>query len=729
MREQVLAALLLGCAQLAPAHAETLLRSGFEDGVVAPWHAVGLVPVAITRYAGNASLRIGSGGAAQASASTRGLSGVSVTLSFAARALGHGGRCSADVSVDAGRHWTEVHELRAGADDGVTLHRGGRVVADLADRELVWVRLRTLARGDEATCWADDIEITGDRQQGAEIAGDAARAAALAVAAAVTGTARGPWPMAAFQVPPQALMPRRRIEGHLALGAIRDGQVRVLSDRFGLAAADHGAAATLPAVALDLVGDGTSLLPVRRGTIPGSHPAWDWVFEPGRAWSDPDTPAITRAVLPFSVEERNANCLHNGLLTFTMDETGTVSEAAFQIASETCAYFQFDQWGLLQASFEAATVPAAAAVAAARRRELAARLPVRPIRQLAIDHRGSDPTRFGAAAEVAPSAMTAYGVVVDGIHYVGDCPTRAGTHPDCDELALPSYSLAKSLVAGLALMRLERLHPGTAALGLADLVPECDARAWRGVTLLNLLDMSSGHYLSSADQADEDGADLLPFFDAEDHATRLAFACNHYPRREGPGLRWVYHTSDTYLLGTALARAYRRHAGENADFYADLLVHDLFAPLDLNPALAETRRTSDPARQPFTGYGLTLHRDDVARLARYLQGAADPQAGDGLLDATLLREALQRDPAHPGLAAPGPGMRYQHGFWAWNAGPTLGCGQDAWVPFMSGYGGIVVAMFPNGVVYYYFSDGGDFRWAEAAREANRLKPFCTAGRP
>jgi hypothetical protein len=93
----------------------------------------------------------------------------------------------------------------------------------------------------------------------------------------------------------------------------------------------------------------------------------------------------------------------------------------------------------------------------------------------------------------------------------------------------------------------------------------------------------------------------------------------------------VYHTSDTYLLGTALARAYRRHAGSGADFYRDLLVRDLFAPLELNIALAQTRRTRDPEQQPFTGYGLTLHRDDVARLARYLLAAADTTDGGGRL--------------------------------------------------------------------------------------------------
>jgi CubicO group peptidase (beta-lactamase class C family) len=535
--------------------------------------------------------------------------------------------------------------------------------------------------------------------------------------------------MGAFAVAVDAVAPGQPLQGRLRLGSARAGEFAVRKDGYALATADNGRATSLPAATLELVSDGTTLLPLHRGTQVGEHPVWDWVFEPGRVWADPADPDLTHAVMPFALEERNANCLHNGVLTFAIDGRGAVSAVAFEIASETCAYFQFDQWGVLGADFQRVELPAAAAALQARRRELGARLPVRPIEQLAIDHPGAGPTRFGAPEEIDPAAMTAYGVVVDGVHYVGACATRAGPVLDCDELALPSYSLAKSLVAGLAMMRMERLYPGTADQLLSDLVPECDAREWRGVQLRHLLDMSTGHYRSALNQVDEDAADLLPFFNAEGHATRLAFACGHYPRKADPGRRWVYHTSDSYLLGTALARAYRRHAGPAGDFYRDLLVRDVFAPLDLNPALAETRRTRDPQLQPFTGYGLTLHRDDIARLAQFILGSAEAADAGAILDPALLQQALQRDPGRRGFEAPDADFRYQHGFWAWNARHALGCRQDAWIPYLSGYGGIVVALFPNGVIYYYVSDGGVFRWAQAAREANQLRPFCEVNRP
>ena len=43
---------------------------------------------------------------------------------------------------------------------------------------------------------------------------------------------------------------------------------------------------------------------------------------------------------------------------------------------------------------------------------------------------------------------------------------------------------------------------------------------------------------------------------------------------------------------------------------------------------------------------------------------------------------------------------------------------------MSGFGGIIVALLPNGMTYYYFSDGGKYAWAKAAKEAAKISPIC-----
>lgn len=43
---------------------------------------------------------------------------------------------------------------------------------------------------------------------------------------------------------------------------------------------------------------------------------------------------------------------------------------------------------------------------------------------------------------------------------------------------------------------------------------------------------------------------------------------------------------------------------------------------------------------------------------------------------------------------------------------------------MSGFGGITVALFPNGVIYYYYSDGHLHRWASARAAAHRIRSLC-----
>jgi hypothetical protein len=43
---------------------------------------------------------------------------------------------------------------------------------------------------------------------------------------------------------------------------------------------------------------------------------------------------------------------------------------------------------------------------------------------------------------------------------------------------------------------------------------------------------------------------------------------------------------------------------------------------------------------------------------------------------------------------------------------------------MSGYGGNIVLLLPNGVSYYIFSDGMEFRWRHPLSAAAKLAPMC-----
>lgn len=548
----------------------------------------------------------------------------------------------------------------------------------------------------------------------------------LSRAALLSGAGyRQPIELAEYAPPADAQLPSQRFEGRLRLTRQGRNGFKSLSVDKSFLDAGHRNVDNLPDFDFEFVADRGDVIPVRRGTIPGRHPSWEIILEPGRVWDAVEDAGYSRVLLPFTLEERNANCMHNGVLTFLYKSDGNISHAAWQIGSETCLYEKFDAWGWLRARYTPHAIAGAGEVVAAFRREVAARLPVKPLAKLAEDYPGAVPANFGAPQEVSPEDLTTFGFVIDGTHYSGGCRTRHGEYPFCDVLDLPSYSLAKSVVAGLALMRLEFLYPGASQAMIRDYVPECAADArWHGVTFTHALDMATGLYRSIANQADENAAGTERFFFPADHRRKIRYSCGEYPRQSPPGTIWVYHTSDTYVLGTAINRFLRQHRGSRADFYRDLLVEPLWKPLGLSPPVTVTRRTYDRAAQPFTGWGLTLHADDIARLALYLTGADGRIGAQPALDPQLLAAALQRDPTNRGLQAGTPEFRYAHGFWAFNVARSLGCGAETWIPFMSGFGGLQVVMLPNHTVYYYVSDGGNFHWAGAAAESNRIRRFC-----
>jgi hypothetical protein len=185
---------------------------------------------------------------------------------------------------------------------------------------------------------------------------------------------------------------------------------------------------------------------------------------------------------------------------------------------------------------------------------------------------------------------------------------------------------------------------------------------------------------------------------------------------------FVYHTSDTYLVGVALQRILEEVSG--GDVYDQVLLEPIWRVLNLSPQLDVTKRTYDDEAQPFTGYGLTYEADDIVRIARWLANDGALLEGSPSLDMAMLEASLQRLQAVAGLRAGSDELYYNNGFWAYNAGPSLNCAGPVWVPFMSGVSGITVAMFPNGVIYYYFSDSYVFRWQTGREAAHAVRALC-----
>lgn len=526
-----------------------------------------------------------------------------------------------------------------------------------------------------------------------------------------------------FARPDDAQAPTHEFSGRLVFVGSSDVSFRVLTDTLNLAEHPLPGFSELPPFDMAFVQDGDRLIPVEAGPIANEHNWWEWVFAPGYVWNESGISKLSHVAIPLALKETNEDCIHNGVLRFAFKDSGKLSVVHFQIAAQTCRYLKFEMWGVLSAAYVQEEIPQRDAVIAAFRREQATRLETKPIDALAEDHPGADPTAFGPPPGTAVGADTLYGYIIDGKHYRGGCETPRGDYPYCDEMALPSYSTAKSLVGGLAMMRAELLQPGVGGSSITQYVRECDA-SWDDVSIEHALDMTTGHWDSSEVMADENALLGSPFFLSLTHADKIREACTLYPRREIPGNTWVYSTPNTYLAGTALNRWLKEREGAAADLYRDLIVEPMWIPLSLGPSIYKTRRTPDEAAQPFTGYGLTFYRNDVAKIARFL-GVEDGRIdGEEVLDRAYFDAVKGNNADDMGLVADYATMRYNNGFRIRDVSTDIGCDEPIWITNLSGYGGNNIILMPNDTAFYRFGDDGAHRYMDAVIESHRIRPMC-----
>jgi hypothetical protein len=413
------------------------------------------------------------------------------------------------------------------------------------------------------------------------------------------------------------------------------------------------------------------------------------------------------------------------MLTFLFRSDGTTSRVAYQLVSETCIWLKADLWGVLELSYTPGDVGLRDKVVERHRQDVANRLPVRAIEKIDADYPG---IRAAGFEPPSPEHATVWGLLIDGRHYMGGCQTRHGRYPFCDVIDLPSYSTAKSLFAGLAFMHLSQLHPGLGREKVSEWIPECSLadQRWRDVELRHLLDMTTGLYNSGEYMDDEDELTMTPFIQGDSHEAKVTFACQQYVRRSEPGQHWVYHSSDSYLAGLLMNRFLNNKSGADKDLFDGLLVPVFWKPLGLSAVSEFTRRSYDELSQPFTGYGLTFHPDDIVRVAQWLNSRFRHGKTGNLVDSHMAAAVMQESGRAPIPPLASIGLDYRNGFWAAEASSWVDCDEEVWIPFMSGFGGITVALLPNDTVYYYFSDSGSFRWAEAVIEAHAMRPICDA---
>src|SRR3546814_3078353 len=97
-------------------------------------------------------------------------------------------------------------------------------------------------------------------------------------------------------------MPGNHLEGRLALtGEAGGGGFTEHVDSFRYTGSQDSPLKHLPEFDFELVQTGSHIVPVRRDSVPGSHPHWEYVLSPGRVWDEAGDNGYSRVALPFAL--------------------------------------------------------------------------------------------------------------------------------------------------------------------------------------------------------------------------------------------------------------------------------------------------------------------------------------------------------------------------------------------------------------------------------------------
>jgi hypothetical protein len=546
---------------------------------------------------------------------------------------------------------------------------------------------------------------------------------------------------AAFSLPTDAAAPDESFEGRLTLAnPVQNGSFQVVDDAYGQVAGGDSPWKHLPPFSFEFVQDAGYLIPAQQGLVYTGHPTWNYIVGPGRVWKQSDDSGYTRASFPFALVEMNQNCVHNGVMTFLFSNARSpnISNVRYQVTQETCQYSKFNLWGQIAATYTPYSLADGATIRSDNAAEVANRLPTKPLSALTTDFPGSGVNPAALVSDYRyPEDITTYGLLFNGVNYVSGCHTRFGEYAYCSEIRLPSYSTAKSAFNNVAAMRLGQIY-GTGVYGqlVRDYLPEYTVGGdWASVTFDHALDMATGNFLSSAYMSDENGPENQGFIQTLQYSVKIDRAFRLFPHRAAPGTVWVYQDVAAFIGNQAMNRYLQEQQGSDADIF-NLVRDDVYKPLQISKGGLTTLRTDNSATGKALGFmGLFYIQDDIVKIAKLLNNDAGAIGGSQVLEPSRLRESLYREPSVLGLPVPDTGpttvpstYRYNNSVWAKRMTrtelPQYGC--EFWVPYMSGYGGISVAMLPNGATFYVFSDRGEYSWAAAANEANKLAPICAS---
>jgi len=499
-----------------------------------------------------------------------------------------------------------------------------------------------------------------------------------------------------------------------------------------------------PGIELAFVSHRGYLVPANRDLIvaPDGDSYWQVQVSPGRVWSEAGDDGMSRAAFPFVLTSIIENETYNGVATFLYDED-SVSALRYQVVQQLAPFM--------------ITTPFVAAGQA----EIVYRPSAGDMRRLTDDFDAelADRLEWGEWSEleerygkdlfadfdtgVDPALTVTSGLVIDGKVYVRSMNTPYGPYPFPREMRHGVWSVTKTAAGLLTLLRMAQKY-GDEVLDyrIRDYLDvTATHHGWDDVTFRNAMSMATGvgtgtldvepNIIGSGDASDpaNNGGfdDYMAWYLAPTLQLKLdeVFKVPSYPW--GPGRYARYRDRDIFTLSAALESLYRKKEGRDADIWR-MMQDEVYRPIGIHHISMTRTREPDRPGTPILAWGIYVSIDDIAKIAMLLQ---DGGSHDGvqLLSKAGVAEALYETDAR-GLPT-GEENRFglkSYYLSLWHENYTTASGRNFTAPRMSGYGGNIVQLMPNGMVGFRFGRGGDKPLEQMTIVADRIRPFDEFGR-
>jgi CubicO group peptidase (beta-lactamase class C family) len=491
-----------------------------------------------------------------------------------------------------------------------------------------------------------------------------------------------------------------------------------------------------PGVTVGFFSEDGYLVPIVRDLMQPRNRENFWLIqvEPGRVWSEPGDKGFSRASFPFMLTGDVEGDAYNGLATFLYDGS-SVSRLRYQVVQQSSPYFiqtWFVAMGHVPLEFHPGEIPDRDRIAGEFRQELADRAPRSDWSELEAEY---DPAWFADFdSSIDPARVTTSGLIIDGTVYARPSRTPYGDFPYPDEMRHGVWSVTKSALALVAMLRMAQKYGDEIfEYKISDyLEVTAGHNGWDEVTFGDALNMATGIGGGSGkvdpnnirdgyivgDEASFNAWYLAP---GKDKMLAEAFKRPSYPW--GSGVHARYCDRETFTLSAAMDSLLKSREGGDADLWR-MLTEEVYRPIGIQHMSSKFTQEPDGSRGiPFLGWALFMTVDDIAKISILLQNGGRHE-GRQILSPTKLAEALYQTGIR-GLPTGASNEFGDHSYHMalWHTPFTTESGFAASVPEMHGWGGMLVALMPNGITGYRIGNGGT-RSLEMIEAANRIRPFA-----